>query len=206
MPSSYIRFLFLPFPPEFMRKKEMSSCLLPLLSCPISILPPPDPFSSFSLVPDWQFSLSLITIWLLHKPQIHSPYHESSISLFHTLWSTEPTPFTADTNNPCEAPLLHKPARLPFSSLFISGIEAFPFFSCKLSSVFHRSLNILFGFSRNLYTESCKLSQASPLPGTRFSMHLNCVCIHNSMSYIHVKYTCTTYLHIYMCVFKYIGT
>lgn len=157
LPSSPVRLLFLPF--FFFNSQRRKKCFCSSCQCLVTRTPfcPPHSLSSFFcpwLVVEPQPHM----IWLLHTPRICSPHHESSISLFHTLWSSEPTPSPQLQIIPVRPLLLRRPARLPFTSLLISGIEVFPFFSCKLSSLVQRSLSILFGFSQNLYSESCKVS------------------------------------------------
>lgn len=142
-------------------------------------------------------------IWLLHTPRICSPHHESSISLFHTLWSSEPTPSPQLQIIPVRPLLPRRPARLPFTSLLISGIEVFPLFfvQAQLSS------SKKFEYFVWLFSEFV-LRELQGILGPSFARHygpfthLNCVCVfttayHTYMANIHVQHVC---IHASVCL------
>lgn len=146
-------------------------------------------------------------IWLLYPSQIRSPHPESSISLFHTLWSSEPTPLLQLQIIPVRPLLLRRPARLPFTSLLISGIEVFPFFflQAQLSSS-KKFEYFVWLFSEFVLRELQVILGPSFARNYEFSTHPNCVCVcvHSQQHIIHICQAYMYNMHTCIRVFKYI--
>lgn len=159
LPSSPVRLLFLPF--FFFNSQRRKKCFGSSCQCLVTPTPfcPPHPLSFFFLLPvTGSRAPASYDLALSHTPDsLPTPWKLYILISYpvvlraHTL--------AAATDNPCEAPAAPQACQAAFhfpSHFWDWSISLF--FSCKLSSLVQRSLSIFFGFSQNLYSESCKVS------------------------------------------------